>query len=174
MWIVTGITEKGETKKYNISVSRDTDKALVLAQAFQMHGRAHGEDPLSLDAKVEWTSDNVQSIPAFVLKTLSNYAVDKRVGKGQWERHSVRAFRSLEAATEALESAASEFPGEKFRVVETVNVTSVVAVSKNAKDAVEETPDKEAETPKGDETKEAPKETKATPKAPTKTPAKAA
>lgn len=164
MWIVTGVTENGAIKKYEINAPKETDKALILAQAFQVHGRTAGDDPLSLDATVEWTSDNVQSIPAFNLKTISNYAVDKRVGKGQWERHSARAYRSLEAATEALETAASAHPKEKFRVVETVTESFVVAVSKNAQSIIEETPDKAAEAPKETGAPEAPKG-KSTPKA---------
>lgn len=146
MWVVTGKTTAGNEVQYKVPAGKDTDKAFVLALAFQQHGAANADDPLTAETEVKWTSDNIQDLPTpITLMNRSNYAVDIRVSKGVWHRHSQRAFRSLEAAGEVLESAASEFPTDKFRIVATHTVSQVVAVSKNALDNVGEEPDKPVE-----------------------------
>jgi hypothetical protein len=131
MWVVKGKTTAGKDVEYKVPAGKDTDKAFVLALAFQQHGATDAEDPLTAETTVTWTSDNVVPVPAFVLASRVNYAVDRQVDKGEWVRHAVRAFRSMEAATEVLESAASEYPSEKFRIVRTETTSAVVAQSKN-------------------------------------------
>jgi hypothetical protein len=156
MWVVNGKTANGNDVEYKVSAGKDTDRAFVLALAFQQHGAVNADDPLTAETTVQWTSDNIAKLEATVrLYERSNYAVDRRVAKGVWERHSPRAFRSLEAASEVLESAASEYPDEKFRIVATVATSTVVAVSKNALLNVQETPD---ETPAEEAKAEAPAE----------------
>jgi hypothetical protein len=57
-----------------------------------------------------------------------------------------------------MESAASEYPNDVFRIVETFTSTSVIAVSKNGFDIVEEEPEPESEkTETPVENKEEPK-----------------
>lgn len=165
MWTVKGKTTAGKDVSYNVPTAKDTDKAIVLALAFQQHGQADAGDPLTPEATVEWSSDSVLRLETPVqLKTGSNYGVDRRVKKGVWERHSTRAYRSMEAAEEAMESAASEFPNDRFRIVETLVMSRVISVTKNAFVLVGEEPDPEPlETPKEETSKEAPK-AKPTPK----------
>lgn len=164
MWVVNGKTVGGKEVEYKVPTGKDTDKGYVMALAFQQHGAVDAEDPLTAEATVQWTSDNIASLSTPIqLFNRSNYAVDRRIGKGVWERHSQRAFRSLEAANEVLESAASEYPGEKFRIVATYTTAQVVAVSKNALLNADEKPDEpkaetSAEEPKAD-AQEAPKAT---------------
>jgi hypothetical protein len=170
MWVVNGKTSKGKDVEYKVSTGKDTDKAFVLALAFQQHGAVDAEDPLTAEAAVRWTSDNIKKLPQPVkLYERGNYGVDRRIGKGLWERHTPRAFRSMEAAEEAMESAASEYPDEKFRIVATVSTSEVVAISKNAVDIVSEEPDKpqeedaeaSTEEAKGEAPAEAPKPSRA-------------
>lgn len=143
MWVVNGKTTKGNDVEYKVPAGKDTDKAFVLALAFQQHGAVNAEDPLTAETTVRWTSDNVMTLPTPIkLFERDNFAVDRRIGKGLWERHTPRAFRSLEAAEEVMESASSEYPGEKFRIVANVATATVVAISKNAQEAVAEVPDK--------------------------------
>lgn len=153
MWVVKGKTVAGKDVSYNVPAGKDTDKAFVMALAFQEHGKASPDDALTAETNVLWTSDNVISLdnPITITKR-ENYGVDKRISKGVWERHSQRAYRTIESATEALESAASEFPGDKFRIVATYTTSDVVAVSKNAMDAVGEKAPKAEEDVKGDKT----------------------
>jgi hypothetical protein len=143
MWVVEGKTVAGKNVSYKIPAGKDTDKAFVMALAFQEHGKAEPDDALTAETTVTWTSDNVVNLPETIeLSHRANYAVDKRVSKGVWQRHSQRAYRTLESATEALESAASEYPGDKFRIVVTATTETVVAISKNAlKTEVTEKPD---------------------------------
>lgn len=144
MWTVKGKTVAGKDVSIQVAAGKDTEKAFVLALAFQQHGQKDAGDPLTTEAAVEWTSDSIMPIPTVVvLKEGSNYAVDRRVKKGVWERHSQRAFRSLEAAEEAMESAASEFPDDQFRIVETYTVSRVVSITKTALNFVGEKPDEE-------------------------------
>jgi hypothetical protein len=168
MWVVKGKTTAGKTVEYKVPAGKDTDKAFVLALAFQEHGTKDAEDPLTTETVVTWTSDNVTSLPnPIVLSVRINYGLDRRVAKGEWERWSdagrARAFRSLEAASEALESAASEYPGERFRISATTVTTEVVAVSRNAVESLKETPDKPKE-----EVESAPAESKPNEEAPAK------
>lgn len=142
MWVVNGKTANGMDVEYKVPAGKDTDKAFVLALAFQQHGAVSADDPLTAETSVRWTSDNIANLEAPIhLFNRSNFAVDRRVSKGVWERHSQRAFRSLEAASEVLESAASEFPDDKFRIVATNTTSDVVAVSKNALLNADEKPD---------------------------------
>lgn len=142
MWVVNGKTTNGIDVEYKVPAGKDTDKAFVLALAFQQHGAVSADDPLTAETNVRWTSDNIANLETPIqLFNRSNYAVDLRVSKGVWTRHSLRAFRSLEAASEVLESAASEFPNDKFRIVATYTTSAVVAVSKNALLNVDEKPD---------------------------------
>lgn len=142
MWVVKGKTVSGKDVEYKVPAGRDTDKAFVMALAFQEHGKVAPDDALTAETTVNWTSDSVVSLKdPFAILARQNFAVDKRVKKGVWERHSVRAYRTIESATEALESAASEFPNDMFRIVATATTSDVVAVSKNAFDKVGEQPD---------------------------------
>jgi hypothetical protein len=157
MWIVKGKTVAGKDVEYKVPAGKDTDKAFVMALAFQEHGKSNPDDALTAETTVTWSSDNVTNLPnPIVLGQRVNYIVEMRVSKGVWERHSVRAYRNTDSAVEALESAASEFPGEKFRIVETETTTRVSIVSKNAFTLADEKPDekpvdeKPADTPKED------------------------
>jgi hypothetical protein len=151
MWIVKGKTVAGKDVEYKVPTGKDTDKAFVMALAFQEHGKSNPDDALTAETTVTWSSDNVTNLPnPIVLGQRVNYIVEMRVSKGVWERHSVRAYRNTDSAVEALESAASEFPGEKFRIVETETVTRVSIVSKNAFTLAEEKPDTPADAPKED------------------------
>lgn len=133
MWVVKGKTITGKEVEYKVPAGKDTDKAFVMALAFQEHGKHSPDDALTAETSVTWTSDNVAELTDYItLSVRTNYGVDKRVGKGEWVRHSTRAYRSSEAATEALESAASEYPDEKFRIVCTTTIAEVTAVSRNA------------------------------------------
>lgn len=150
MWIVRGKTVSGKDVEYKVPTGKDTDKAFVLALAFQEHGRTDSSDALTSEVDVTWTSDNVFTIENPIrLATRSNYAVEKRLGKGLYERFSTRAYRSSGAAVEAMESAASEFPNDIFRVVETYSATNVTHVSKNGLDVLNEKPEK-VEEPKAE------------------------
>lgn len=172
MWIVKGTTTSGKPVEYKVPTAKDTDKAFVLAMAFQEHGTKNAEDPLTASAEVAWTSDNVSPLSTpIILSDRKNFSVDKRISKGVWERHSQRAYRSLEAAEEALESAASEQPTEKFRIVLSETITSVVSVSRNALDMAAEKPD-EVKAPAPEQAK-APEPEKA-PAAPAGKPARKA
>lgn len=154
MWVVNGLTANGKTVEYKVPAGKDTDKAFVLALAFQEHGAVSADDPLTAETTVQWTSDNIAELDHKIrLFERSNFAVDRRIGKGLWERHTPRAFRSLEAASEVLESAASEYPSEKFRIVVTHTVSDVVAVSKNALLNAQETPDPVTDETKAEEGK---------------------
>jgi hypothetical protein len=159
MWVVEGTTVAGKTVSYKVPAGKDTDKAFVMALAFQEHGKAAPDDALTAETTVTWASDNVVTLPdALVTSIRKNFAVDKRIARGVWERHSTRAYRTLESATDALESAASEYPSDKFRILVTTTTTEVVAISKNAFPAeVTEEP----EAPKEDAPAEAPKESEA-------------
>lgn len=152
MWSVKGKTVAGKDVEYKVPAGKDTDKAFVLALAFQQHGQTDASDPLTAEASVEWTSDSIMALPnAVVLKESKNFAVDRRVAKGVWERHSQRAYRSLEAAEEAMESAASEYPGDRFRIVETFTASTVISATKNSMDVIEEKPDEPKEETKSTE-----------------------
>lgn len=144
---------------------KDTDKAFVMALAFQEHGKAEPDDALTSEVEVTWSSDNVVRLGEPIsLNVRKNYGIEKRVNPKLWTRHSARAYRNVEAATEALESAASQYPGDQFRIVETYNETSVIAVSKNS---VQNGLDNKAGEEKEVKAPEAPKKTtggtKATP-----------
>lgn len=161
MWIVKGKTVNGKDVEYKVPVGKDTDKAFVMALAFQDHGKAEPEDALTAETSVTWTSDNVVPIPTpLIISKRQNWGVDKRVTKGVWTRHSARAYRTLEAAEEALESAASEYPNDKFRIVVTTTVSEVVAISKTAHiDEITEEPEapkEETTEAKGDAVTETP------------------
>jgi hypothetical protein len=159
MWIITGKTLAGQDVSLKVAGSKGYDKGNVIGLAFAAHAQTSPTDPLDYPTlKTEWAFDNVQSIPELTLKSTSNYQVQKRVAKGVWERHSERAFRTEESAKEALEGAASTSPDDKFRIVRTLSITSVVAVSTNAVGAVDEKPDPVA---KEEKPKPAPKTTKA-------------
>lgn len=137
MWVVKGKTVSGKDVEYKVAAGKDTEKAFVLAMAFQEHGKVVADDDLTAESEVTWTSDNVHVLPTVItLKVRRNYGVDKRIKKGEWERHSTRAYRTLESATEALESAASEYPNDIFRIVETETASHVRAVSKNGLDVL--------------------------------------
>lgn len=146
MWVVKGKTIAGKEVQYKISAGKDTEKAFVMAQAFQEHGKASPDDDLTAEVEVLWSSDNVMTLPTPIsLRARENYGVEKRIKKGVWERHSARAYRTSESASEALESAASEYPNDQFRIVKTVTTSQVVIVSKNALPIVGEVPDKPEE-----------------------------
>lgn len=178
MWVVKGKTVSGKEVEYKVPAGKDTDKAFVMALAFQEHGKAEPDDALTAETTVSWISDNVVNLAAkdaeITLSQRQNFAVDRQVAKGVWERQTTRAYRTLDSACDALESAASEFLSEKYRIVETTITSVVVAVSKNAFDTVSEKPDA-PEEPKSDTstaTGDAPtvadapaKSTKRTPKA---------
>lgn len=145
MWNVTGKTAQGAEVSYKVSAGKEADKAYVMALGLQDHGKTEGglTDALKWETiTVAWVADNVQLIPAFTIVERTNYQVQKRIGKGLWERHSVRALRLLENATDALETAASENPSEVFRIVRTVTEECVVAVSKGDDVVATEKPDK--------------------------------
>lgn len=162
MWIVKGRTISGKQVEYKVPAGKDTDKAFVMALAFQEHGKAAPDDALTAETEVIWTSDSVTLLNelSVFLNERANFAVEKRVKKGVYERFSARAYRSTEAAVEAMESAASEYPNDVFRIVETFTSTSVIAVSKNGYEIKDEEPDEE---PKNGQT-EIPVEEKETPK----------
>ena len=142
MWIVNGKTVGGKEVSYKIPTSKDTDKGHIIGLAYAEHSKGLASDPLDFPSvETVWTADNVQNIPHYQVSEKSNFTVEKRVGKGLWERHSVRALRTIESAKEALEGAASADKAGKYRVVEAYTLTRVVAISKNAKDVVAEEPD---------------------------------
>ena len=142
MWIVAGKTLAGKEVSYKIPVAKDTDKGQVIGLTYAEHSKGAPTDPLDFPSvELTWTADNVQAIPALSLDERCNYVVEKRVGKGVWERSSVRALRTLASASEALEGFSSADKVGKYRVVETRTQTSVVAISKNATGAVNEVPD---------------------------------
>lgn len=143
MWVVQGKTVSGKNVEYKIQAGKDTEKAFVMAMAFQEHGKAEPEDDLTSEVAIVWTSDNVFTLPQrLTLMKRENFAVDKRIKKGVWERHSPRAFRTLESALDALESAASEYPNDQFRIVGNYTESEVISVSKNSLGSVNEEPDK--------------------------------
>lgn len=146
MWVVKGKTVNGKDVEYKVPAGKDTDKAFVMALAFQEHGKAEPDDALTAETTVTWTSDNVMNVGPIAIAKRQNFGVDKRIAKGVWARHSQRAYRTIESATEALESAASEYPNDKFRITATTQVVEVVAQSKNVMqlEATEE-PDKPKE-----------------------------
>jgi hypothetical protein len=148
MWVVKGQTAEGRIVEYKVPAGKDTERAFVMALAFQEHGKTSPSDPLTAETDVLWTSDNVMNLPTpLTIKSRANFGIERRVSKGVWERHSQRAFRTRESATEALETAASEYPNDKFRIVASETSATVIAVSKNTMDAEvnEEVPDESGE-----------------------------
>lgn len=150
MWIVTGNTLAEQTISIRVPATKDTDKGNVIGLAFAEHAKTSPADPLKYDTlEVAWSFDNVHRVAEVKIKHTVNYQVQKRVGKGLWERHSDRAFRNIESANEALEGAATGSPNDKFRIVQTYTDQAIVAVSKNAVDVIGEQPDKPVKAPAG-------------------------
>lgn len=142
MWISNGTTASGKEVSYKIPASKDTDKGHVIGLTYAEHAKGHPTDPLEFSTiKLNWSSDNVHTpANAHKLKVHSNYIVERRIGIGEWERVSPRAHRNAGNAEEVLEGFASANPEEKYRVKETFTAEYVTAVSKNAKDVIDEKP----------------------------------
>lgn len=157
-WVVEGKTISGETVRYKVAAGKDTDKAFVMALAFQEHGSKKPDDALTSEVTTLWVSENISRVPNLTIMSRGNFDVQRMIAKGIWEKAIPRAFSKEEAALDALESKASEFPHDRFRIVRTTEIKDVVAESLTAQGIDHtEKPDKE-DTPQNETLPEDPPE----------------